>query len=328
MWYDVGRLLSYNPVFGFVIGNRGGGKTYNTKRWAIRDFIKNGKQFVIVRRYKEELKKCKLFFDDIKHEFPNHKFEVKGRTAFINDKVCGYFIPLSTSQKEKSTAYPLVNKIIFDEFLIDKKNSRYLNNEVDIFLDLFETINRTRDDTRAIFLGNNISLVNPYFTYFKIRPNLNERFSVFRDGSLVVEMFKDADFIEMKQKSRFGRLLSGTHYAEYAIENQTLRDNDNFILKKKPQKSVYMYSMKIDGVDYGLWYCEKEGIIYINNQIDTFKPVKYVLTKDDHEPNYLLLRTAKKTNDIQQFLYAFEMGLIRFNNIVTKNAFYEAKGLF
>ena len=327
MWYDIGRLLSYNPLFAFVIGNRGGGKTYNATRWAIKSFLKNEKQFIIVRRYKEELKKCGLFFDAIKHEFPGHKFQVIGRTAMIDDKVAGYFIPLSTSQKEKSTSYPNVDKIIFDEFIIDTSNTRYLKNEVEIFLDLYETVNRTRNNTRAIFLGNNISIVNPYFTFFKIRPNLNERFNVFKNGDLVVEIYSDTTFIENKKQSRFGKLVDGTAWSDYAIENSSLRDSDEFILKKKPQNSTYMFSVRIDGSDYGLWLSHKEGLIYANNQCDKYNSHKYILTKDDHEPNYLMLRAFKNCNDIKTLKYAFDNGLLYYNNQNTKHAFYDARGL-
>ena len=104
IWYNNNKLLSYNAILNFIIGNRGGGKSYNAKDWCIRDFIKNGNQFVYVRRYKTELKKIDKFFDDIKEDYPNNKLEVKGKVALIDGKVAGYFIALSTSKQEKSTA--------------------------------------------------------------------------------------------------------------------------------------------------------------------------------------------------------------------------------
>ena len=69
MYWDISRPLSYNCLFNFILGARGVGKSYGAKRWAIRDFLKTGKQFVYVRRYKEELKKIDKFFDDVSHEF-------------------------------------------------------------------------------------------------------------------------------------------------------------------------------------------------------------------------------------------------------------------
>ena len=103
MYYDYDKISSYNATFNMIITNRGFGKTYGAKKRAINKFLKKGEQFIYVRRYKSELKKVKdKFFEKIKKEFEGHKFEIKGFTAYIDDKVAGYLIPLSTSLSEKS----------------------------------------------------------------------------------------------------------------------------------------------------------------------------------------------------------------------------------
>ena len=139
MFYSYDRIRSYNAIWNFIISNRGGGKTYGFKMMAIKNFLKNGKQFIYVRRYKTELTDKTLFFDDVKHNFPDLEFKIHGSTMYINDKVCGYFISLSTSQQKKSVSYPNVDLIGFDEFIIDKSHMRYLANEVEVALDLYET---------------------------------------------------------------------------------------------------------------------------------------------------------------------------------------------
>ena len=70
MYWDINRCLSYNCLFNFIVGARGVGKTYGAKRYVIKKFIQSGEQFVYVRRYKDELKKMKRFFEDIYQEFP------------------------------------------------------------------------------------------------------------------------------------------------------------------------------------------------------------------------------------------------------------------
>ena len=179
MYYDYDKISSYNATFNMIITNRGYGKTYGAKKRAINKFLKKGEQFIYVRRYKSELKKVKdKFFEKIKKEFEGHKFEIKGFTAYIDDKVAGYLIPLSTSLSEKSNEYPNVTTIIFDEFLIDKAYIRYLDNEVETLLDLVYTVQRERENVRVYLLGNNVTTVNPYFDYFNINPNPSERFSL------------------------------------------------------------------------------------------------------------------------------------------------------
>ena len=156
------------------MGERGVGKTYSTKKFAIRRFLKTGEQFVYLRRYKTELsesvgdEKDAKFFKKIKAEFPEHKFRVSGDKLYCDDKICGYALSLSTALILKSAEFDKVKTIIFDEFIIDGGSSyHYFRNEVEQFLEFYESIARLRD-VRVLFLANAISITNPYFTYFNI----------------------------------------------------------------------------------------------------------------------------------------------------------------
>lgn len=320
MWYDISNLLSYNRVFNYVIGNRGGGKTFSAKRWAINSFLKLGKQFIYVRRYKTELKEIGKFFNDIAEFFPGHTFEVKGWKFYIDDQYCGEAVPLVVATRYKSTPFPLVDKVIFDEFVIDKGGIRYLSKEVECFLELFETIARTRDDVRAVFLANAISVVNPYFLYFKLTPNPNKRFSVYDDQ--LIEFFSDSDFIQAKYKTRFGKLVSGTAYGDYAIENKFLRDNNTFI-EKRTGDTEFCLAIKYGTNYYGFWIAWESGLIYVDTKYDPTSPNIYVLQKEDHEPNMLLVKSITSSIPIQRILYCFQNGLLRFSNMEVKNQFYE-----
>lgn len=329
MWYSNSRLLSYNKVLSFVIGNRGGGKTYNATKWCINDYLKNGKQFVWVRRYKTELKKINQWFEAVKHEYPDHNFRVVGTTAYLvktDDKgkeslyIMGYFIPLSVQQNFKSTSFPKVNKIIYDEFLIDKGNIRYLSNEVDSYLNLFETVARSRDDVRGVFLGNNISIVNPYFTYFNLKIDLSKQFNVF--DSIVVEYYKSSEFIEMKKKTRFGKLVSGTEFGDFSIDNNSMRDKPQFIAKRTPN-SKFEYAMKYNGVFYGVWSDYKTGKFFISKKYDKGSINNFALTTDDHDINLLYIREFKRSARVKTLVFAFSMGLIYYEDQECKNKFTE-----
>ena len=96
MYWDINRCLSYNCLFNFIVGARGVGKTYGAKRFVIKKFLQNQEQFVYVRRYKDELKKMKRFFDDIEREFPTTEFKVSPPNFIITDEVIVTYMPLST----------------------------------------------------------------------------------------------------------------------------------------------------------------------------------------------------------------------------------------
>ena len=55
IFYDIAGLLSQRCIFNFVIGNRGGGKTFGSKKLVINRFKKSKHQFVWVRRYQTEI---------------------------------------------------------------------------------------------------------------------------------------------------------------------------------------------------------------------------------------------------------------------------------
>ena len=307
MYYDYDKISSYNATFNMIITNRGFGKTYGAKKRAINKFLKKGEQFIYVRRYKSELKKVKdKFFEKVKQEFPEHEFEIKGFTAYIDKKVAGYLIPLSTSLSEKSNEYPNVTTILFDEFLIDKSYIRYLDNEVETLLDLVYTVQRERENVRVYLLGNNVTTVNPYFDYFNINPNPNERFSLYQNGELVVSYETSNEFINKMKSTKFGKLVSGTNYEEFAIENKSQRDNKSFVSKLPISKCHPLFSLTLDNKTVfvywmaDLFYFSNHGTIMTN----------YVLDGNSHSENMILL--TSKEPMLKGLVKAFSQGKCRF----------------
>lgn len=148
------------------------GKTYGAVKFVTKDFIKNENQFAYIRRYKSDLKESvPTFFNAIKtnEEFPDHNLKSDNKKFYCDNQECGFAFTLSTAQDLKSSNFNKVKNIIFDEFIIDEGQKKYyLQNEVEVFLNLIETIARMRD-VRIFMLGNagNI-LTNPYFLYFDL----------------------------------------------------------------------------------------------------------------------------------------------------------------
>lgn len=327
IYYNGNEALTHNCLFNFVVGNRGAGKTYWSKEWSIKDFLKTGSQFIYLRRYKEEFTKGKKekFFDDIVDKFPEHDFKVKGYTTYIDDKPCGQFMSLSTAKIEKSTSFPNVNKIIFDEFILDKGFYHYLSDEVTNFLELYETVARTRDNVRVFFLSNAISITNPYFLYWKITPNLNKKFTKPRNDMLV-ELVQNKEFIDMKKKTRFGQLISGTMYGQYAIENKFLRDNYDFI-KKKTGKSRHIFSLRYNSVLYAVWIDIEEGNYYVSSDLDSFCKIVYSITLNDHTAN-TVFQKGVKSNYLRSFIENYKYGNVYFETMNIKNVTYEIVRLY
>lgn len=110
-FYDYDRIISYNIPVNVLIGERGVGKSYGIKKYAINRFKKRKEQFLYLRRYQVELEKVfqkdksgKDFFSDIRKEFPDDELKVKGNKFYINGDVFGYAYRYTEAQDLKSSA--------------------------------------------------------------------------------------------------------------------------------------------------------------------------------------------------------------------------------
>ena len=319
-FWDINKILTYDCLYNFIVGNRGAGKTYGCKKYVIQRFLKYKKQFIYLRRYAKELKKIKKFFDAVAKEFPECEFKVKGKEFYINGELAGYCQELSTSKIEKSNEFPEVETIIFDEFIIDKGVYHYLPDEVTNFLEFYETVARLRD-VKVFFLSNAITMINPYFTYFNINIPFNDKKIYAKDDKLI-QIYNNVGFIKLKKQTRFGKLIDGTEYGNYNMNNTFLRDNKTF-LKKKSGNCELFFTFKYKNEIYGVWKNLKEGEIFVSEDSDPTRKITYCITKSDLEPNMVLLTSLKQSKYFKYFLKWFEYGCVYYESQKIKQVVYE-----
>nr|DAH23810.1 MAG TPA: DNA encapsidation protein [Caudoviricetes sp.] len=312
-YYSPQKLLTYNYLWNMVIGERGNGKTYAMKKYFIKDFIKNGHQFVWIRRYETEFDDFKEFFSDIiaNNEFPKYELIVNGKKLYCNGKVMGFGIPLSKGITKKSVNYSAVTHICFDEFLIPRGSSyHYLKNEVFRLFDLYETIARTRR-VKMFMVANSISQNNPYFREFNVR--LTGEFTKVNE-QVIVETTNSVNYRQYKKQTDFGRLASLTGYSKYAIDNDFVEDNYNFIEKRTPE-AINRFNIQFDKIMLGIWIDTKNGKLFVSNKYNPELPV-YCITVDHLKPNYLILKS--NSHFMNMLKNAYEYGYIYYENLKIK----------
>ena len=328
MYYDLTKILSYNAFLNFLIGERGVGKTYSTSKFVTKQFIKKGEQFAYIRRYRTELKKAvPKFFDAItkNNEFPDHKLYNKGETFYIDDKVAGYSMTLSTAQDLKSSNFSNVKYIIFDEFIIEEGQKHYLANEVENFLGLIESIARMRD-VKIFMLGNAVTIANPYFLFFDINLPYNTDIKTYKDGLILVQYMKNENYRKAKRESKFGKLIEGTEYEKYAIDNAFRMDNKDFI-EKKSGSSKYSFGFIYKEIKYGVWFDFNLGKIFVSYDFQDNGQV-FVCTLSDHTPNTMLISSAKQYNCWKLFINNFKLGNVYYENQKIKQSVKDVVKLF
>ena len=256
-YYSFDKILSRNAVFNMVMGARGVGKSYGAKKYVLKRAVERGEEFIYLRRYKTELKTRGSFVADVAHEFPEQEFEVRGGVLCWRNKgegkdawrKAGYFLALSTSAQHKSTPYPKVTTIIFDEFIIETGTIHYLKDEVKALLDFYSTVDRYQDRTRVLMLSNAISIMNPYFIKWHIAPTPGKEFITFGDGFVAAQFVDSHRFASQVATTRFGKFVTDfdEEYADYSI------DNTFEFVQRKTGTAKYMFTVKTDLGAFSLW---------------------------------------------------------------------------
>lgn len=323
MFFDLSKYIVMDFLYYFFIGGRGCGKTFSFKRTVCDRFLKDGKQFVYVRRTEEEIKgkKLKGFFNILKIRYPDVykdvEFGYKQGEFFINGQVAGYAMSLSRAQADKGiNDYPDVWCIIVDEFIIKTdRYHQYFEREPEMLEDLIESVARL-NDIPVFFFANNVSYVNPYFLYYLINFTPNSP-RVFKRGEFYAENLDMSEYRRFKEQTRRSRALKGTRYYEYAVENQSLTD-DKTNIKKKTGECRLIAAIVIDGVKLGVWKSMEYMVYYISeNAANT----NIIYTFDFNSVGNQRMLLNYKSLIIKNLMCSFENGLLYYESQKCKNIF-------
>lgn len=183
-FYDIrGTLKAYPDAYYYVVfGERSNGKTYSALDYALERRAKTGEQFAYIRRWGEDIRRknlSTLFDGHIKNgrveqltggqyssvNYTSNKFYFEryneDGTKTTAETPAGFAFDLNSMEHYKSTSFPGVTTIIFDEFM---SRNGYLPNEWVLFMNALSTIIRHRNDVKIIMLGNTVNKYCPYFT--------------------------------------------------------------------------------------------------------------------------------------------------------------------
>lgn len=220
-FYDIRETLKAYPNAHYYViyGERSNGKTYSSLDYALERFVKHGEQFAYVRRMGEDVRRkhmtvlfaghesngriselTKGIFNGV--EFIGGKFYLTGydedEKPIKMEEPCGFTFDLNSMEHYKSTSFPNVTTIIFDEFL---SRVGYLPNEFILFQNTISTIVRLRTNVKIIMLGNTVNKYCPYFTEMgltHVREQKNGTIDVYHYGSSQLEVV--VEYCESSEK--------------------------------------------------------------------------------------------------------------------------------
>lgn len=181
-FYSSAEIEKYHAHYNVIFGKRSNGKTYNFLKKIIENYWNSGKQGAYVRRWREDIKGKEgsalfesLVCDGTIKEITEGKWstvkyysyrwylarpdEESGRLIVDSEPFCFGFA-LTNMEHDKSTSYPNITTIVFDEFI---SRMGYLPNEFVVFMNVLSTIIRQRNDCTIYMLGNTVNKFCPYF---------------------------------------------------------------------------------------------------------------------------------------------------------------------
>lgn len=353
-YYDFRTIDSFMAFIKIICGGRGLGKTFGIKRKGMKKALRAkpvlldgewhaGEQFMYIRRTVEELKAAKAtFFADITHFFPGWEFKVHGSVGLaakiVRRKpgeldaefkkrqkarrwiVIAHFKALSVAQQQKSTAFPLVTLMVFDEFIIERSSQgHYLKKEVEALINLYFTVDRGQDKTTLFLLANSVSIMNPYFSYWDIQPDRLPELSTHAEGDIVCHFPDSADYQKSIYETRFGKFISREmpEYADYAVGNE-FKDANDLLVSEKTKDAKYKYSVETEVGTFSVWYDMKTGTHYILSK----RPGnERILTMVPEQMDKGKIRVTYNEPVIKALRAAFNRGSVTFDKPGTRNAF-------
>lgn len=181
-YYSLSAILEKNADYNIIFGERSNGKTYAALAYMIINFVRTGEQGAYIRRWREDLrgKRAESLFanhvangliSQVTNGKYNEVFYLSGKwflsyydadknKRFPCDKPFCYGFCLSEQEHDKSSSYPLITTVVFDEFITRRY---YLPDEFMLFMNVLSTIIRQRDNVRIFMLGNTVNKFCPYF---------------------------------------------------------------------------------------------------------------------------------------------------------------------
>lgn len=179
-YYRLDKILKYNAKYNVIFGERSNGKSYSVHEKALIDYVTTGAQFAIVRRWQDDFtgKRGQAMFNGIVESglvesITNGEWtgiyyyssrwylcRYEDGKRVLNDDVFAYGFAITSQEHDKSTSYPRIKNILFDEFL---SRTGYIPDEFVLFCNVLSTIIRERDDVTIFMLGNTVNRFCPYF---------------------------------------------------------------------------------------------------------------------------------------------------------------------
>lgn len=183
-FYSLKKIKEKKCQYNIIMGERSNGKTYAAlneiiynagqkhedgaliRRWDTDFKGKNGQSMFSAHVANGEISKATngkwsgVAYSSYRWYFCNKDPDNVNKIIKAESPFC-YAFSLNSVEHDKSTAYPDITTVVFDEFMT---RGRYLDDEFVLFMNTLSTIIRYRSNVTIYMLGNTVNKYSPYFS--------------------------------------------------------------------------------------------------------------------------------------------------------------------
>lgn len=341
-YYNGEKLLSkkdldgIDPSMFLCVGNRSAGKTTYYLIKCLSDFKEKGEQFVLLYRMRYETSGAVKVFDDILVQYPELGKEMADkpiadgliRELYIDGEKCAYALSINNPDvlKKYSPMFGKVTQGIFDEMILE--HGKYITREIEKFIATTVSISRGGgSQSRTIrwyLLGNNVTLMNPWFISLGIHKRLQSNTRFLRGRGWVLEIAINESAKEEIKKNDISRIFADNKQISYMQGDAYLLDADMFIEKPKG-RNRYLFTIHYGNKSYGVREFYDIGIVHIGKKADPSSHFNMSFTPDNHSQNVIMLN--KSTYIFHSIRDAYFNSALRFEDLETKEIVIELLGI-
>lgn len=347
IYYSTTKINKKHATYNVIFGERSNGKTYALLLQSLKQYFKDGSQLAYVRRWKEDItgRRAQQLYggintnDEVRKlsngefsaihywagKFYLCNFDESGKAIYGDNDVIGYTFALSDGEHDKSTSFPKVKTLVFDEFLT---NRLYLTDEFVLFMNTVSTIVRRRTDVKIYMLGNTVNKYCPYFNEMGL-----DRIPTMKQGTISLYKYGTSNLtVAVEYCATIEKATSNETNKYFAFNNPKLEMitggawelniYPHLPMKYKPKDILLIYFIEFADNIYQCEIIQIDDVTFTYIHIKTTdirKPDDHVIYSLDFNPSINYNRSVyKPINKIQQrILWFFKNDRVFFqdNNI-------------
>lgn len=333
-YWDIRNILSRHAKYNVVFGERSNGKTYGVLQYGLEQYFEHGSRIGIIRRWEEDFrgKQANTMFDALIENgvvyklskgtwnsiiYQSHRWYLCKRdinnpkNVVIDDEPFAYAFALSSDEHYKSSSYPHIRTILFDEFLT---RGSYLPDEFIKFTSILSTIIRLRDDVIIFMCGNTVNQYSPYFNEMGLTNIKN-----MKRGTIDVYSYGDSgltvavEFSDFPTKDKKSNVYFAFNNPKLEMIKSGVWEMDiypHLPIKYKPKDIIYMYFIEFDNETLQCEIIDVEDTLftYIHRKTTEIKDNDgyYMVysTQTSPKPNYRK-KITKPVTDLEKKIVSF-----------------------